>query len=169
MSYGFFWRLYTMNKPWVIVVVIVALVVVVAFQVKKMGGADGPPAAIRNAKHTKIDSVTNKEVIQTWQQWRDLGTDKATGYYKHPETGEYTIAAPMECADCKKQIASPKFVDIGEAPSGEMGPDATAEETQAFEEKMQAYEDKRMEADMKRQKEYMCPLCKKNAYQQVEF
>jgi cyclophilin family peptidyl-prolyl cis-trans isomerase len=110
---------------------------------------------MRNKPITKIDAVTNREITRTWQQWQELGYDRKTGYRKHPETGEYTVTVPMECAACHKRIAAPMAVYVGLAP----GEDATSKQ-------MMVYEDKRMAADIKRQKEYRCPLCKKQAFVQ---
>ncbi len=92
-----------------------------------------PPPHIMQQEVTLVDSKTGELVTQTRAAWGKLGS--ANGRYKNPQTGQYTMVAPIRCAACAAQVPPPEF------PA-----DATAEQvTRALE-------------------AYRCPKCGKRAF-----
>ena len=68
-------------------------------------GVPAPPDAVLNRVLVKIDSKSLQVYESTAGEWMKLG--KKNGYFRNPDTGEYTITERIQCSECGKDIPAP--------------------------------------------------------------
>ena len=123
-----------------IVVLLVVIVAVVSYTIRKRVAPPAMPDHATSREVERIDSKTNTGVVKTHGEWLKLG--HKDGKYRNPETGEYTMVAPMTCNSCGKKIPRP--------------------ETPADIEELGAEGQDDINAN------YMCPLCGEHAFEPRE-
>ncbi len=89
---------------------------------------------------------------ETVRDWATKYAPDASGRYKNPKTGEYTMVNVMKCASCGRPIPVPTLPD-DLRPKSASGPRPSREASQALAAAMQKFE-----------LTYKCPLCGKNAF-----
>jgi rRNA maturation protein Nop10 len=124
-------------------VIVIALVVIMGKRAGLFGGPK-PPQWVMEQSEEKIDVKSLKVVKLSIGQWEKLGRD-ASGRYKNPDTGEYTMAKIMICAACGAQIPAQELPTAAAA----KGREEMAAQTEAI---------------MKIREEYKCPVCGKSPF-----
>ena len=91
------------------VVLLVVAIALLIFMGKRSGlfGRPEAPKWVMQQLVEKIDVKTLKVVNLPLGKWDSLGHD-ASGRYKNPETGEYTMTAAMTCPACGEKIPAPE-------------------------------------------------------------
>ena len=100
----------------------------------------------------KIDMKSYEVFTETAGDWMGKYAHDASGRYKNPRTGEYTMVDIMRCASCGQPIPVPEMPTIALPKSGSgkrSGFGANPARTAAIEEF---------------QRNYKCPKCGKNAF-----
>jgi rRNA maturation protein Nop10 len=133
-----------------LVVVIVLAALLTATRVGCTGapaGANPDPKLRSAAKVDMIDKNTFEIFTETAADWETQYAPDASGHYKNPKTGEYTMTSVIKCASCGALIPAPDF-PAELRTTGRPGPD----QLKAIEEQ----EEIRLN--------YKCPKCGQNAY-----
>ena len=125
-------------------VIAMAFVVIMGKRAGLLGGGPRPPQWVLEQPAEKIDMKSLKLMKLSIRQWEKLGHD-ASGRYKNPSTGEYTMAEVMICAVCGEYIPMPEFPTAA-APKGPRERGAQSGEIGKIRE------------------EYKCPKCGKAAF-----
>lgn len=96
-----------MNNPKKIMVGLVLIVIIVGavfLAIRRSGsGPDNPPDWYLDQPVEKMDSESLEVITKTRGEWERLGR-QADGKFKNPNTGAYTMVAPMTCASCGEKI-----------------------------------------------------------------
>jgi DNA-directed RNA polymerase subunit RPC12/RpoP len=136
-----------------VVVALVVVIVIAAVLTAKRARSTGAPAAnatstaLAGQKVDMIDKNTFEIFTETAVDWHTKYAPDASGYYRNPKTGEYTVASIIKCASCGQLIPAPVFAHEGRT---------TRMTTEDRLKEMQE------EAEIRRN--YKCPKCGKNAY-----
>jgi len=87
----------------VIVLVVVALGAI--FFALRAGGLFGPkiPQVVLDRPEEMIDSKSYDVFTKTLGEWEKLGHNEA-GFYKNPNTGEFTICRVFPCPHCGAKL-----------------------------------------------------------------
>ena len=130
-----------------LVVVIVIAAVITATRTKSSGTSAGVEKAMSQADAVKVDRIDSKtyEIItEPAGVWKTKYAPDASGYYKNPKTGEYTMADIITCFSCGEKIPAPILPPItGKSMKDRM--EGAAAQAQVM-------------------RDYRCPKCGKNAY-----
>lgn len=127
------------------VVLVVVIVAAIVITVKRSGaGGAQPPQWLLDEPREKIDVKTGDLITKTFGEWRKLG--HKNGKFKNPNTGKYTMVAPMVCGSCGAKIAPP-----------EIPADLANPEDPDSQQKIEEF-----------QKKYICPKCGKPAFVEPE-
>ena len=123
--------------------VLVALIIVTAIVCyHRLGGGQAIPERILKEPMSKMDTKTMEIVTLSREDWQGKYKPDASGYYKNPKTGEYTMAEIITCARCGKQVPEKSFLhEITQV--GILQRKAVMEKLRS---------------------ECVCPYCKKNPY-----
>jgi rRNA maturation protein Nop10 len=117
-------------------VLIVVAIIAVVITVKRTTGGVQPPSWVLDQQVEKMDIKSMEVLKASLRDWMGKYAPDASGYWKNPKTGQYTMANVITCSSCGARI-----------PGVQMPKGATPE------------------AAEKLQGEYKCPKCGKNAYQ----
>ena len=112
------------------------------------------PSVGAEFKFEKIDMKSYEVFGETNSDWQTKYTPDASGHWKNPKTGEYTLTYMMKCASCGRPIPMPQL-PAELRPKTASGRPSRAD-TEAIAEAMHQYE-----------LIYKCPLCGKNAFETV--
>jgi hypothetical protein len=146
-------------------VLVVVIVIAVVITMKRTSN-EAPPQAVAtlataNVKIDKIDMKTLEVFSELPADWKGKYAPDASGHYKNPKTGEYTIVEAMKCASCGQLIPVPEIpADQLPPPPAERGA-VTARGNIADRQK---YAMARGLAMLKVRQEYKCPRCGKSAF-----
>jgi predicted RNA-binding Zn-ribbon protein involved in translation (DUF1610 family) len=147
------------RKKLVVIVVLVVVIVVAVVIVMKRTSNEPPPAPVVGSAATKVDLIDMK----TLEVFSELSTDwqtkyapDASGHFKNPKTGEYTVVKAMKCASCGQLIPVP------ETPADQLPPKPTARGLAAKGESIK-YGEAMGKARMQLMRGYICPKCGKPA------
>ena len=148
------------KKIAVIVVLLAVVIGAVVFTVKRTTSGPQAPSWVLDQVVQKIDIKTLELVKAPTRDWMGKYAPDASGYYKNPKTGEYTVAETMQCISCGQLIpvmqlpAELRGKPVARTPM----PGASADRQPPGKGGVDP------EAIMKLQREYKCPRCGKNAY-----
>jgi rRNA maturation protein Nop10 len=126
------------SKKIVILTVLIAVVIVAAvLTVKRTTSGPAVPAWVMDQQVEKIDIKSLEVITARLGDWDGKYAPDASGLWKNPKTGEYTMAGVMKCAACGQLIPVPQqAAGKGTAPGTMATP----------------------------QTDYKCPRCGKNAF-----
>ncbi|MGD1001518.1 MAG: hypothetical protein ABSA67_12575 [Candidatus Brocadiia bacterium] len=142
------------KKIAIIVLLIAVIGVATAFTVTRILNEAGGPTLYVDQKFEKIDMKSYEVFGETNSDWQTKYTPDASGHWKNPKTGEYTLTYMMKCASCGRPIPLPQL-PAELRPKTASGRPSRAD-TEAIAEAMHQYE-----------LIYKCPLCGKNAFETV--
>ena len=141
----------------VLVVVIVVAVVIASRRTATDTKVGSDIARAANAAMTSmIDMKTLEVFTEPSSDWQGKYKPDASGHFKNPKTGEYTIVPTIKCASCGQLIPMP------EVPPDQLPPPVT-EKGPASKGAHQAYNLALAKARVKIMNEYICPRCGKPA------
>jgi hypothetical protein len=147
------------RKKLVVIAVLVVVIVVAVVIASKRTANVGPPVELTEAGKAKVDMIDMK----TLEVFSELSTDwqtkyapDASGHFKNPKTGEYTVVKAMKCASCGQLIPVP------ETPANLLPPKPTARGLAAKGESIKYGQAMGM-ARMQVMRDYICPRCGKPA------
>ena len=93
-----------------IVLLIVVIFVAALIAVKRTHSGMEPVAmAFTDLKETKIDMKSLELFTETISEWEGKYAPDASGCYKNPKTGTYTVVKTMKCAYCGEVIPEPQL------------------------------------------------------------
>ena len=132
------------SKNIIVVVVLIAVIIAAAIVIQRRmsSSAGGPPAWVLQQPMSKINMKTLEVSTAAQGDWAGKYAPDASGHFKSPKTGEYTMTDIIICSACGKQI-----------PSAPIPPEV-----------MKMDRMQRNEATQKACQDYVCPYCKKNPY-----
>jgi len=147
----------------VLIVVIVGAIVALLLRTDVLRNPK-PPEALMKQGETMIDEKTLTVVTKSLGEWESLG--RKGEKYKNPETGAYSFVKPLICAACGKTIPTPEFPAIvapvsAAPPAVRGGPPPGPRVSRAQMMEIMAKHDIKVKEIMRN---YMCPVCGKNAY-----
>jgi hypothetical protein len=135
-----------------LIAVIAAAAVVAAIRVQSE--LKGPPLLL-DQKFDKIDMKSFEIVSETLRDWNTKYTPDASGHYKNPKTGQYTMVDVMKCASCGQLIPVPDMpLEL------RSNPELVKARGRGMREAALAM----MAAREKFERNYKCPKCGRNAY-----
>ncbi len=143
------------GKKIALIAVLLAVIAAAAvFAVKRIQSERKTPVMFWEWKSQKIDMNSLEVFTETARDWTTQYAPDASGRYKNPRTGEYTMVQAMPCASCGQLIPVPQL-PAGLEPTklgrGSGRPDRAAMMAQ-------------MKAVMEIERAYKCPRCGKNAF-----
>jgi len=152
--------------PLLIAVIAAAVLVAVVRARSELRGPTIPriPSPL-DQKADKIDIKSYEVFSETLRDWTTQYAPDASGHYRNPRTGEYTMADLMKCASCGQLIPQPE-IPPGLVPNLE----PVVQRGRGGEEAMKARAAKgeairaAITAIRKFQLAYKCPRCGKNAF-----
>jgi rRNA maturation protein Nop10 len=124
------------KKIAIFAVLLAVVIVAVAIMVKRTAGGPAVPAWVLDQQVEKIDIKSLEVITARLGDWDGKYAPDASGLWKNPKTGEYTMTGVMKCAACGQPIPVPQ------QPAGK----GTAPGTMA------------------NLRDYKCPRCGKNAF-----
>jgi rRNA maturation protein Nop10 len=135
-----------------VVVALVAVIVIAVVLTAKRTSSTGAPAAVKAAQEAlsaakvdKIDKTTYEIFTETAADWQSKYAPDASGHYKNPKTGEYTMTSVIKCASCGALIPAP---DMPVEPQTAKGMDRV----------------RLMREEQEIRHNYKCPKCGRDAY-----
>ena len=149
------------NKKVAAMVVLVVVIVIAVVVIIKRTGSEAPAAMLPGGSDRvqMVDMKTFDVFTETSDDWAGKYAPDASGHYKNPKTGEYTVVKAMKCASCGQLIPVPDIpADLLPVapPKGLVKGKPTVEQM--------AYARALAEARMKVLSEYKCPKCGKPAW-----
>jgi DNA-directed RNA polymerase subunit RPC12/RpoP len=140
------------KKIGVVVALVVVIVIAAVLTAKRSKGtgaaaANTGLAAVSSEKIRMIDKNTFEIFTETAADWHGKYAPDASGYYKNPRTGEYTVTSIIKCASCGAEIPAP-YIPPELQTTRKPEPDRL----------------KAMEEIAEIRRNYKCPKCGKNAY-----
>jgi hypothetical protein len=139
---------------------IIVVIIAVIFTAKRMTGAPPPPARVLNEKVQKIDYKTSELETEAVRDWIGKYAPDASGRYKSPKTGEYTMVDTVKCVACGELIPGVQIPDELQKP-----PQAPAPTSGDKDLPPPPHAGKIDPAIMtKLRQEYRCPKCGKYPY-----
>jgi hypothetical protein len=145
-------------------VLVVVIVVAVVITMKRTGN-EAPPAGAfgtetASKKMDKIDMKTLEVFSELPSDWSGKYAPDASGRYKNPKTGEYTVVDAMRCASCGQLIPVPEIPADQLPPPPAKGPARSLADIGA----RQKYGAAKGLAMLKARQSYICPRCGKPAF-----
>ena len=136
-----------------LVAVIAAAAVVAAIRARnKLLELTPPP--LMDQKFDKIDMKSFEVISETLRDWNSTYAPDASGHYKNPKTGQYTMVDAMKCASCGQLIPVPDLPPEAQTnPARNMRGPGVGKAMKVW-----------LEAKRKFELNYKCPKCGKNAY-----
>jgi predicted RNA-binding Zn-ribbon protein involved in translation (DUF1610 family) len=114
----------------------------------------GPPLLL-DRKFDKIDMKSFEIISETLRDWNTKYAADASGRYKNPRTGAYTMVDAMKCASCGQLIPVPEMpADLRPSPK------LVKARGRGFGGELRALEAAKDEF----LRNYKCPKCGKNAF-----
>ena len=89
------------NKGWLIAALVVLGGISLLIVLRTTGAVGGKNQPTKEVMQNPIDSL--EMTTLPLKTWLELGYNEK-GLYKHPDTGNYSMAQPMTCAACKETI-----------------------------------------------------------------
>ena len=139
-----------LKKIAVIALLVAVISAAAAFTVTRI---HSEPTFYVDQKVQKIDVKSFELFSETKADWAGKYAPDASGRFKNPDTGEYTMVRPMKCASCGRLIPAPNIP--GEPPTKpDPGKQLTREDVLLA----------RAAAVEEVLTNYKCPRCGKNAW-----
>ena len=88
---------------------IAVAIVATVIAVKRFTSGPTPPSWLLDQRVEKIDRKTLELVTESVRDWSGKYAPDASGRYKNPKTGEYTMVGVMKCAACGQFILPPDY------------------------------------------------------------
>ena len=79
------------------------------FTVNRMRAEQSGPTLFADQKFEKIDVNSFEVFAETTRDWETKYAPDASGNWKNPRTGEYTMVEAIKCASCGQFIPVPKM------------------------------------------------------------
>ena len=103
-----------MNKKIVIIALLIVVVVATVITARRVASKPAPPSWVLDQKVQKIDFKSLELVTESLSDWSGKYAPDASGRFKNPKTGEYTVVDTMICKSCGERIPLPPFVETQE-------------------------------------------------------
>jgi rRNA maturation protein Nop10 len=139
------------KKIGVVVALLVVIVIAAVLTAKRTRGTGASAAvkaeqeALSAVKIDKIDQKTFDIFTETVADWQSKYAPDASGHYKNPKTGEYTMTSIIKCASCGALIPA---ADVPAVPPTAKGMDRV----------------RLVREEQEIRRNYKCPKCGQNAY-----
>jgi predicted RNA-binding Zn-ribbon protein involved in translation (DUF1610 family) len=146
------------KKVVIMVVLVVVIVIAVVLLAKRTGNEPAPVLAAANDQVQMVDMKSLEVFTESSNDWAGKYKPDASGHYKNPKTGEYTVAQGMKCASCGQLIPVP------EIPPDQLPPPATKEPGEGRGNKAAIRYARAKQAVLAEVlRNYKCPRCGKSA------